>query len=72
MKNINNSVNNTTEDTDISVKMKEPKKIVYFSDGIIEEFSDDNEDTDEADGGCGDGTKKQDLIVDEVILCKIN
>lgn len=47
---------------EIELQLKRPKRTLHFSDGIIEEFTDEE---DEVDDGAGDAPSK--LDVDEVI-----
>lgn len=55
-------INNSGEE--ISVSVKRPKKVLHFSDGIMEEFTD--EETDSTDSPM---QKSNNLQVDEVFLC---
>lgn len=43
MEMIENPISGNTDETKISVK--EPKKVLHFSDGIIEEYSEDENDS---------------------------
>lgn len=52
----------TLKEDDISVKIKRPKRVLHFSDGVIEEYSTDDEKEDVVDN---DDSNK---VVDEVIL----
>lgn len=53
----------TLKEDEISVKVKRPKRVLHFSDGVIEEYSTDEE-NDEVDKG--DESSK--VAIDEVIF----
>lgn len=48
------------EDTDIAVHIRAPKRILHFSDGTIEEYSDDEEDT--VDGMTGEQNNNLEVV----------
>lgn len=54
----------TLQEDEISVKVKRPKRVLHFSDGVIEEYSTDEETEDKDVVDCDDSNNK---VVDEVI-----
>lgn len=54
----------TLEEDEISVKVKRPKRVLHFSDGVIEEYSTDEEKEEKDVVDCDDSNNK---VVDEVI-----
>lgn len=52
----------TTADGDVALRVKQPKRILHFSDGTVEEFSED-----ETDGTAIESSQE----IDEVIIDNI-
>lgn len=57
-----------TGDGNVSLRVKQPKRILHFSDGTVEEYSDD-----EPDGGAVESSQAIDEVIAWILaLCLLN